>query len=170
MAAEEDNFDIDIYGDGGEDYHEDAQGPDAEQQEHSQEMIGISEMGSNSHEQGNNGYQPDPSNTGDGSGEARSSVDIQQFNASAFQANQAQQMQSLKRKEGADERPLDPGATSALFVSDLHWWITDDDIRGWANQCSCEDELREITFHEHKVNGKSKGCVVTYKLLKGLPS
>lgn len=70
---------------------------------------------------------------------------------------QAPQQQGLKRKEGSDDRPIDPGATTALLISDLHWWNTDDDIRGWVNQAQCEDELKDITFSEHKVNGKSKG-------------
>lgn len=70
---------------------------------------------------------------------------------------QAPVQQGLKRKEGSDERPIDPGATTAILISDLHWWNTDDDIRGWVNQANCEDELKDITFSEHKVNGKSKG-------------
>jgi len=72
---------------------------------------------------------------------------------------QAPQQQGVKRKEGSDDRPIDPGATTALLISDLHWWNTDDDVRGWVNQAQVEDELKEITFSEHKVNGKSKGCV-----------
>jgi hypothetical protein len=70
---------------------------------------------------------------------------------------QAPQQQGVKRKEGSDDRPIDPGATTALLISDLHWWNTDDDVRGWINQAQCEDELKEVTFSEHKVNGKSKG-------------
>ena len=70
---------------------------------------------------------------------------------------QAPQQQGVKRKEGSDDRPIDPGATTALLISELHWWNTDDDIRGWINQAQVEDELKEITFSEHKVNGKSKG-------------
>jgi hypothetical protein len=73
---------------------------------------------------------------------------------------QLPQQQGVKRKEGSDERPVDPGATTALLISDLHWWNTDDDIRGWVNQAQCEDELKDITFSEHKINGKSKGYVV----------
>ncbi|KAI0883818.1 uncharacterized protein GGS22DRAFT_26345 [Annulohypoxylon maeteangense] len=65
--------------------------------------------------------------------------------------------QSLKRKEVSDDRPIDPGATSALLLSELQWWSTDDDVRGWIRRASCEDELKDITFSEHKVNGKSKG-------------
>jgi len=72
---------------------------------------------------------------------------------------QAPQQQGVKRKEGSDDRPIDPGATTALLISDLHWWNTDDDVRGWVNQAQVEDELKDITFSEHKVNGKSKGYV-----------
>ncbi|KAI0393044.1 hypothetical protein F5Y17DRAFT_327959 [Xylariaceae sp. FL0594] len=65
--------------------------------------------------------------------------------------------QGVKRKGESDDRPVDPGATNCLQISDLNWWTTDDDIRGWVAQASCEDELKDITFSEHKVNGKSKG-------------
>lgn len=70
---------------------------------------------------------------------------------------QAPQQQGVKRKVGSDDRPIDPGATTALLISELNWWNTDDDIRGWINQAQVEDELKDITFSEHKVNGKSKG-------------
>ncbi|EPS36805.1 hypothetical protein H072_9572 [Dactylellina haptotyla CBS 200.50] len=63
---------------------------------------------------------------------------------------------SLKRKH-PDNRPVDANATTALYISDLNWWTTDDDVRGWIRQADCEDELKDITFSEHKVNGKSKG-------------
>jgi hypothetical protein len=34
---------------------------------------------------------------------------------------QAPQQQGVKRKEGSDDRAIDPGATTALLISDLHW-------------------------------------------------
>lgn len=67
----------------------------------------------------------------------------------------------VKRKE-TDERPVDAGASSSLIISDMQWWQTDEDIRGWANDCDCEEELKDITFSEHKVNGKSKGSVIYF--------
>ncbi|KAK4192598.1 putative rrm domain-containing protein [Podospora australis] len=65
--------------------------------------------------------------------------------------------QGVKRKQESDDRPIDPGATTALLITELNWWNTDDDIRGWAYQAGSEHELKDITFSEHKVNGKSKG-------------
>ncbi|KAL5415246.1 hypothetical protein PMIN06_006940 [Paraphaeosphaeria minitans] len=90
----------------------------------------------------------------------------QQISSTGASANnqtfqkQAPQQQGVKRKQGEDDdRPMDPGATAALMINDLNWWISEEDIRGWANQGGCEDELNEVTFNEHKVNGKSKGQV-----------
>lgn len=62
-------------------------------------------------------------------------------------------------KKSDSGRSVDPGATLALMISELNWWTTDDDIRGWLKQGGCEEEIKEITFSEHKVNGKSKGYV-----------
>ncbi|RFU72641.1 rrm domain-containing [Trichoderma arundinaceum] len=62
-----------------------------------------------------------------------------------------------KSEEQENERPIDNGATAAIMISELSWWTTDDDIRGWLRKASCEKEVKELTFSEHKVNGKSKG-------------
>ncbi|KAG6026145.1 hypothetical protein E4U41_001339 [Claviceps citrina] len=67
--------------------------------------------------------------------------------------------QGTKRKSEEDHRPVDSSATAALMISELNWWTTDDDIRGWLRRAGCEDEAKELTFSEHKVNGKSKGQV-----------
>ena len=173
MASEEDNFDIDIYGDGGEaDYQQDeageTEGQDEQQTAAAEDHLESKEVRQESYD-GTNDQIPNGEHNqlelkkdeeehskDDGIAQKITSTD----DSSHTQVNlpkQAPQTQGLKRKEGADDRPLDPGATSALFLSDLHWWITDDDIRGWANQSQCEDELVEVTFGEHKINGKSKG-------------
>ncbi|PHH70061.1 hypothetical protein CDD80_6266 [Ophiocordyceps camponoti-rufipedis] len=65
--------------------------------------------------------------------------------------------QGVKRKPEEDDRLVDPGATTAVMISELNWWTTDDDVRGWLNKAECEDEVKDLTFSEHKVNGKSKG-------------
>lgn len=168
MATEEDNFDIDIYGDGGEDYQQEA--PEASDagkppmpSSHDAESARTDTETSQAAYSHVNGYdgQQDPNPEGHDTQQS----DVAQKIASTDESSrdhlqlpkQAPQTQGLKRKEGSDDRYIDPAATTALFISDLHWWVTDDDIRGWANQNQCEDELEDVTFSEHKVNGKSKG-------------
>ena len=56
-----------------------------------------------------------------------------------------------------DERPLSPNATSALKLSDLHWWTTEEDLRAFCAKAGVESELRDLIFGEHKINGKSRG-------------
>lgn len=163
MASEEDNFDIDIYGDGGEDYGQDVAQEETKADEKLNEAPeSIETIPTASSDLPANGQLEE---TGvkqetqyEGSDVAQKIVSTDQSAPDPVHLpKQAPQAQGLKRKGGADNRFVDPGATSALFVSELHWWINDDDIRGWANQSQCEDELEEITFSEHKVNGKSKG-------------
>lgn len=148
MAEEE--FEIDIYGDANADQgnvkHEDSK------QEH--DMTGYHEddggHDTNGHGDYDGGHHEEDMDAGHG--------DDQSHHNSNSNSHSAPQ-QGVKRKEGSDERPVDPGATTAIMISDLSWWNTDDDIRGWVRRANCEDELKDITFSEHKVNGKSKGCV-----------
>ncbi|KAI4110633.1 MAG: hypothetical protein LQ339_001209 [Xanthoria mediterranea] len=168
MATEEDNFDIDIYGDGGEDYQQEApESTDTEKPplpgSHDAESARTgteTSPTSHSHVNGYDGQQdPNPeSHDAEQSDVAQKIASTDDTARDPLQLpKQAPQTQGLKRKEGSDDRYTDPAATTALFISDLHWWVTDDDIRGWANQNQCEDELEDVTFSEHKVNGKSKG-------------
>lgn len=161
MAAEEDNFDIDIYGDGGEDDQNEEPEDVIKAEEPSDQTIQPTEPLSNAAEIS---LASDQTSKSDLKTEHESN-DVAQKIASTDESGpdhvqlpkQAPQTQGLKRKGGVDDRYVDPGATTALFVSELHWWVNDDDVRGWANQSQCEDELEDITFSEHKVNGKSKG-------------
>ncbi|PNP49533.1 hypothetical protein THARTR1_09855 [Trichoderma harzianum] len=75
-------------------------------------------------------------------------------------ADEAPHHHGVKRKseeQDHNDRPVDSGATAAVMISELNWWMTDDDIRGWLRKAGCEREIKELTFSEHKVNGKSKG-------------
>lgn len=71
--------------------------------------------------------------------------------------------QGTKRKPEDDGHPstsdVEAQATTAVMISDLNWWITDDDVRGWLRAATAEDQVKNLTFSEHKVNGKSKGQV-----------
>jgi len=47
----------------------------------------------------------------------------------------------------------------SLIISDLTWWTTDHDLMLVAESAGIPNEVieKEITFQEHKMNGRSKG-------------
>ncbi|KAI9778256.1 MAG: hypothetical protein M1839_008280 [Geoglossum umbratile] len=160
--AEEDNFDIDIYGD----IDNDPQPSDHYKKEDNEELILDDNYASINHDT-NGAVRAKQEGAGDTkmantSNEVLNGVQkiATSDGSSGVEQNPPKlppQKQGVKRKEAPDSRTVEQNATTALFISDLHWWTTDDDIRGWINQAECEDELKDITFSEHKVNGKSKG-------------
>jgi hypothetical protein len=155
MASEEDNFDIDIYGDG------EGEGNEGH---YKQEDNDISlDMSNEEQQPGSTNVKQEETSTAtstiNGDAQYDGSASATSRTAQSQQITPAPQ-QGIKRKESSsDDRPIDPGATTAILISDLHWWTTEDDLRGWANHAECEDELKDVTFSEHKVNGKSKGYV-----------
>ncbi|KZM19698.1 uncharacterized protein EKO05_0004036 [Ascochyta rabiei] len=163
--ADDDNFDIDIYGDDSyqESSAQDTALPDASATNtdaNSGENTAPSEAKAGDN---NAASKQEATDTAANDGAQQDST-VQQISSTGGSGHdvhrQAPQQQGTKRKQGEDDdRPTDPGATAALMINDLNWWISEEDIRGWANQSGCEDELNEVTFNEHKVNGKSKGQV-----------
>lgn len=146
MTTEED-FEIDIYGDanGNDDggNRQDGFGGDDDQNQN--------QNSANNNGQGQGHDYDDQSHQDD-----QNQADNTQSSSTKTE-KQSPPTQGVKRKGSSDDRPIDPGATTAIMVSELSWWITDDDIRGWIAAVKCEEELKDITFSEHKVNGKSKG-------------
>jgi|TARA_R110002003_G_scaffold1184_9_gene22637 hypothetical protein len=162
--ADDDNFDIDIYGD---DSYQDS----SAQQDTPLTNTNTPNAVTNSADATNHTVSEGGDQTGrqeasgdTTNGDTHHDASTQQIASTGGSAGnhevhkQAPQKQGTKRKQGEDDdRPTDPGATAALMINDVNWWVSEEDIRGWANQSGCEDELNEVTFNEHKVNGKSKG-------------
>jgi hypothetical protein len=138
--ADMDNFDIDIYGDEGppEGYNDDQGG-----------------SMSYTYDNGGNG-QPYENSGSNSTNTIRPSPGRSNPSYSTTPQQQTYPHHGLKRKN-MDDRPIHPLSTNTVQITELHWWITEDDVRGWCAESNCEDEVRDITFNEHKVNGKSKG-------------
>jgi len=161
--ADEDNFDIDIYGDEAQDEKPTQPGQDGYENGGSMttEQPGTSAHGmdhqfSEAQGGGNADGQAQPAVSGPAD-EPKSHPQLQNV-PSESTATPTPSMAGTKRKT-YDGRNVDPNATSSAVVSELHWWHTEDDVRGWCARAEVEDDIKDITFNEHKVNGKSKGYV-----------
>ncbi|GHJ87742.1 hypothetical protein NliqN6_4144 [Naganishia liquefaciens] len=44
-----------------------------------------------------------------------------------------------------------------VLLDGLNWWTTDEDIVAAAAQANVPIDIRDVTFAEHKINGKSRG-------------
>lgn len=156
MATEDDNFDIDIYGDGTYNANDPGAQEDTELVLDAPENLPQSNAGqSNANEQSETVKNENTASTQNqpaGNNGAQSAPQ-QQASNHALPAGP----QGTKRKDYEDSADRDANATTALLISDLTWWTTEDDVRGWINHAGVEDQLKDVTFSEHKVNGKSKG-------------
>jgi hypothetical protein len=167
----DDDFDFEIYGDEtNQDYNQGENSTDmnAQGEVGSQDNTAAGEEGhydesynyDNAHQGDESGqYQEGDTGGGDPPGDTDGQQHDQTSSSGTIRADSQPVQQGTKRKSPGDDEPLEPGASAALIIGELEWWVTDDHIRGWANKCNVEDHIKELTFSEHKVNGKSKGSV-----------
>ena len=164
MSGEDDNFDIDIYGDEEEQQQQQpqqqAEGDDFDYNyEETHEQSGHAEQNgqSNDHPIANGGGS---ANDQKASHQAVSNTPQQNLKRKApddESEDQTQQRPASQTPLAADGRPVDPGALPSLKLSELHWWTTEEDVRAFCAAANTEHELRELAFGEHKINGKSRG-------------
>ncbi|OAA60058.1 RRM domain protein [Cordyceps fumosorosea ARSEF 2679] len=137
--SEEADFEIDFYGDEGNDQQDQGQKKSEHQNDEGQTGHHDNSHHHDGHRGGNHG--------GDDT--------MEDENGHSYEEQTSQQ--GTKRKQDDDNKVVDTTATTALMISELNWWITDDDIRGWSRAAEVEHDLKDLTFSEHKINGKSKG-------------
>jgi len=165
--AEEDDFDIDIYGDEQPDFVQEPAEQIAEDVQHEDSTFDVGLDGTNFGKPPNEA-ETEPSTTEHIQGDFDMNDNrngVEDVGGATYQAGHESapnpdQTAPHSQQQNGDTLEADANATAALRVCELQWWDTEDDLRGWANDCSVEDQIEEITFNEHKANGKSKGYVL----------
>lgn len=161
MMADEDDFDIDIYGDDKppELAAEAAPKPSASSAPTKTDQTAPKAKDSNvkaSHEPTKNAQHRDKTadeTMGNADDSMTAEGDADSYDQTGYDGTNESVAHSEDGRRGSEP------ASSALKLRKISWWTTEDDIRGWFNQAGVEGELKEITFSEHKINGKSKEWV-----------
>lgn len=173
MSGEDDTFDLDIYGD--EENQQQKQQQQQQQEENPEDRI---DFGDDSYDQNGNAddAQQDANATikedassnqtaAAAAGQKRKApddgYDDHQNTTNATAATAATPSNSatpsVRPTSSAATAQVDPNATLALKLSELHWWTTEEDLRSFCATAGVESELIDIAFGEHKINGKSRG-------------
>ncbi|KAK0253719.1 hypothetical protein B0A54_17113 [Friedmanniomyces endolithicus] len=159
MSADDDTFEIDIYGD------EDQPEADPEPYPAHPEKIAADDS-TNNHVNGDdvhtNGHEtatspPNTSNPPPMNGTTEPPPPQPSLKRKASDDTSSINNPQASPHPTSSTHPLDPSALPALKLSDLHWWTTEEDIRGICARALAEPQLQDLSFNEHKVNGKSKG-------------
>ncbi|KAI9293692.1 hypothetical protein K502DRAFT_350754 [Neoconidiobolus thromboides FSU 785] len=80
------------------------------------------------------------------------------YNRDQNRSYNSNQSHSQHHNESPQNHTFVRGSVSAaLHLGNLHWWITEDDIRKIVSAIVDERSLVNLTFQELRVNGKSRG-------------
>jgi hypothetical protein len=145
--AEDDTFDIDIYGDDGQDQAQE-NNQDGDDLIFDDDEI-TAQPSTNKPSHATNGTSQEAPSAPQGT-KRKAQDDDEEF-------GQTQQALVPSQANNSQTAQVEPGAMPALRLAELHWWTTEEDVRAFCARAGVEGELREITFGEHKINGKSRG-------------
>ncbi|KAI7192697.1 hypothetical protein KC363_g3103, partial [Hortaea werneckii] len=154
MSADDDTFEIDIYGDDQPEQPEPTPAKAESEQQPTTDNVKDELQDNGNLSQQDNTQEADASETSTShQGVKRKAEDDE----SDIKHDPSTTNDQYHNDEYVDNRPVDPGAMPALRLADLHWWTTEEDLRYFCAQAQAENELDELSFGEHKINGKSKG-------------
>ncbi|KAI5364579.1 Putative nucleotide-binding alpha-beta plait domain superfamily, CPSF6/7 family [Septoria linicola] len=157
MSGEDDTFDLDIYGD---------ETPAQEKQQQQQQQRQEEENPEDRLDFGDDTYEDSTTQTHQQDQPTNTSQSGQKRKAPDDGHDEHHQAAPANRTPSASARPAsatpayastEPNATQALKLSELQWWTTEEDLRAFCASAEVEDQLRDIAFGEHKINGKSRG-------------